>query len=58
MLFGSTLSQEYIKIANLFNYNIDDILIIVLNSVDAAFVDEGMKHILRKKIIDYFKQNN
>jgi adenosine deaminase len=47
---NTTLKEEYKKLAKAFNYDKDILKTLLLNSVDALFVDEAKKEELKKKV--------
>ena len=49
-LFGTTLTQELIRVATTFNLTWEDIRSLMTNAVEAAFLGEEEKRILREKM--------
>ncbi len=51
-MFGNSLAQEYQTLHDAFNYSNEEILAIILNSIDTLWLDEPMK----KKLIEEIKE--
>jgi aminodeoxyfutalosine deaminase len=49
-MFNTTLTDEYQKIAQTFNYDRSDIQIFVLNGVEASLLPAGSKQLLENRI--------
>ena len=58
MLTPTTLTREYENLQRVFDWSPQDLLRANLMGLDAAFVDEGVKQLLRKRILETYGAAN